>query len=199
MNNTTSSPGHSVQERLLHSAQALMLAKGYDATTVDEVCDSAVVAKGSFYYHFKSKELLGVAVLEHYYEGSMRALLDDAPLDEADPARLPLRFLDHAASKAHLIWSRGCLLGSFASAVAETSPAMQAKMAELFSRMASTIGGLLRAARWAADAPPPEQLAQLFLATVEGAIVLAKAHQDPGCIAQAVRGYRDYIARILKP
>jgi TetR/AcrR family transcriptional repressor of nem operon len=47
--------------RLLEAARDTIRAKGFAATSVDDLCQAAAVTKGSFFHHFKSKEELGVA------------------------------------------------------------------------------------------------------------------------------------------
>ena len=45
---------------LLEAALAVVRAKGYSATTVDDICQAAGVSKGAFFHHFKSKEELAI-------------------------------------------------------------------------------------------------------------------------------------------
>ena len=44
------------QIEILNAAGNLFQAQGYETTTVDEIVRSAGIAKGTFYYYFKSKE-----------------------------------------------------------------------------------------------------------------------------------------------
>jgi AcrR family transcriptional regulator len=46
------------RDQILAAADRLFAARGFDATTVDEIAAAADVAKGTFYYHFASKEQL---------------------------------------------------------------------------------------------------------------------------------------------
>lgn len=46
------------KEELIEVAYNLFITKGYENTSVDEIVASAKIAKGTFYYHFKSKEQL---------------------------------------------------------------------------------------------------------------------------------------------
>ncbi|MCC7530743.1 MAG: TetR/AcrR family transcriptional regulator [Candidatus Melainabacteria bacterium] len=46
------------RQDILTAARALILKKGYDATSVDDLALAANVAKGTFYYHFNSKDEL---------------------------------------------------------------------------------------------------------------------------------------------
>lgn len=44
------------KELLLQTAYELFLNKGYDSVSVDEIIKKACIAKGTYYYYFKSKE-----------------------------------------------------------------------------------------------------------------------------------------------
>jgi AcrR family transcriptional regulator len=56
--------GASVDERLVESGLALFSRRGYAAVSIDDVCRSALIAKGSFYRHYPSKEALFFVVAE---------------------------------------------------------------------------------------------------------------------------------------
>lgn len=44
------------RQKILNAAETLFTSKGYDAVSVDEICESISLTKGAFYYHFKNKE-----------------------------------------------------------------------------------------------------------------------------------------------
>lgn len=48
--------GEKRKQELLKIAYRLILSKGYEETSIDEIITEAQIAKGTFYYHFKSKE-----------------------------------------------------------------------------------------------------------------------------------------------
>jgi len=50
--------------------------KGYQATTLDDVLRDSGVGKGNFYYHFKSKEDLGFAILDQVVSAFLERTLD---------------------------------------------------------------------------------------------------------------------------
>ena len=74
----TTSNDSSTRDRLLDAAQALMLSKGYTATSVEEICTAAGLTKGSFFHYFEGKEHLGRAVAERF-SASMRQVFESAP------------------------------------------------------------------------------------------------------------------------
>ena len=58
----------SSRERLVDAALYLFWLQGYAATGVAEILSQANVRSGSFYYFFKTKEDLLLAVLQRYIE-----------------------------------------------------------------------------------------------------------------------------------
>ena len=44
------------KEKLIKATVAIFARKGYENTSIDEIVAKAKIAKGTFYYHFKSKE-----------------------------------------------------------------------------------------------------------------------------------------------
>lgn len=64
---------------ILRKAFELTYKKGYQATSVDEILKTLDVTKGAFFYHFKHKEEMGLAMIsEVMYPGMYASLI--APL-----------------------------------------------------------------------------------------------------------------------
>lgn len=49
---------------ILQKAFDLLYLKGYQATSIDEIIASTAVTKGAFFYHFKNKEEIGLAMIK---------------------------------------------------------------------------------------------------------------------------------------
>ncbi|MGB9111256.1 MAG: TetR family transcriptional regulator [Acidimicrobiales bacterium] len=69
----------SVPERLVDAGIALFSIGGYADVSIDDVCRTAQIAKGSFYRHFSSKEELFFAAAEESVRRAAADLVDDAP------------------------------------------------------------------------------------------------------------------------
>ncbi|RBP43833.1 TetR family transcriptional regulator [Roseimicrobium gellanilyticum] len=174
---------------LLSAAKSLFLARGYAGTSVDTICEKAGVSKGSFYHSFKSKEDLGIGVLQWSLERGGEVL--GAHKKVADPVEQSLVYLRHLENSALTLWSDGCLLGTFANELGDTNPRLQEAVATLFTAVIKEI-----AARLKALAACPEitctanELAEELLVILEGSITLAKAYRDPSRITRGIRSFR---------
>jgi TetR/AcrR family transcriptional repressor of nem operon len=193
----------SSKERLLAAAKELFLARGYAATTVDAICEKAQLTKGSFYYSFDSKEDLGLAVLNWSLGRGVQMLASGPHAQMVDPVEKAFAFLEHLEKCAPELWSRGCLLGSFATELADTNPRVQQAVAGLFQAVADYFAEQLQplaAQGTGKQAPPAGELADTLLGLIEGSITLAKAHRDPSRLPKAIRRFRLFLAaQIAEP
>ncbi len=64
----------SARERLLESAKVLFSQKGYYATSVEDIVESAGFSKGAFYFYFKSKEELFKSLVEEMHLNIVKRL-----------------------------------------------------------------------------------------------------------------------------
>jgi TetR/AcrR family transcriptional regulator, transcriptional repressor for nem operon len=55
----------SIKESIIHEALKLFSLKGFSSTSITDILEATGASKGGFYNHFKSKEDLFFAVLEH--------------------------------------------------------------------------------------------------------------------------------------
>jgi TetR/AcrR family transcriptional repressor of nem operon len=186
------------KDKILEAALRLLLSRGYAATTVDEICEAAGVSKGSFYHFFGTKEELGLAVLDQFSARNAR-LVDEGPYrDAADPMKRALELVDHLIATASEMWGSGCLLGTFALDLAETNPTIRKAVAEKFEGVAEGLAdGMAPLATQGQDPAglSPRDLAEHFIVVVEGALILAKAHQDWSYVDRALERFRNDVRR----
>ncbi len=64
----------STRSAVLASALRHFSSKGYEATSVDDICEGANVSKGAFYHHFESKQALFLCLLDSWLKGIDEAL-----------------------------------------------------------------------------------------------------------------------------
>jgi AcrR family transcriptional regulator len=66
--------GNETRERILDIAEAGVLAKGFGATSIDELIAEAGITKSGFFYHFKDKNELAKGLLIRYGQQNDRLL-----------------------------------------------------------------------------------------------------------------------------
>lgn len=54
----------STRTEILSRALELIYQKGYQSTSIDDILSTTQVTKGAFYYHFRNKEEMGIALIE---------------------------------------------------------------------------------------------------------------------------------------
>jgi AcrR family transcriptional regulator len=80
--------GASVDERLVEAGFALFSRRGYADVAIDDVCRSALIAKGSFYRHYPSKGALFIAVVEEMARRAGAEFVATTAPADADDARV---------------------------------------------------------------------------------------------------------------
>ena len=189
------------KERLLDAAQALMLSKGFTATTVDEICGSAKLTKGSFFHYFASKEALGKALLERFCASGERQHASCCA-QERDPLQRVYRYIDSLIRRSHdAAMSHGCLLGTFAQELCDESPQIRQVCANGFDQWTARFGeDLARAKRQRAPkaAFEPREVAEHLIAVLEGSLILAKAKRQPRIVARHLRHFRVYVETLFR-
>ena len=199
------SKGRATRERLLDLAEAAVLAKGFAATSIDELIAAAGLTKSGFFYHFKDKGQLAKALILRYLERDAE-LLDDLFRRGDELHDDPLHgFLVGLKLFAEMMANLpevhpGCLAASFAY------------QDQIFNREIRDLnaGGLLA---WRnrfherflliAERYPPrpdvdlEALADMASSTVEGGLIIGRALRDPTILPRQVMLYRDYVRTVF--
>ncbi len=169
------------REKLLTSALKIVRTKGYDATTVDELCRDAGVTKGAFFHHFKTKEDLGVAATRYWNEFTGK-LFEQANYHlPADPVDKLLAYIDfRMALISGDVPEFTCLLGTMVQETYSTSDALREACDIGISSHAATLEGYISDAmqQRGVGGFAPQSLALYTQATLQGAFILAKAKND---------------------
>ena len=88
--------GTKTKQRILDAAQHAVLRRGFAATSIDDIQKAAGISRGTFFYHYPSKDDLARALLERYAEQD-RVLVDAfmarAEKLASDPLQQALVFL----------------------------------------------------------------------------------------------------------
>jgi TetR/AcrR family transcriptional regulator, transcriptional repressor for nem operon len=193
----------SAKTKILDVALKVIRAKGYAATTVDDLCAASDVTKGAFFHHFKSKEDLGVAAVQHWSDVTGE-LFAAAPYHRhADPLERVLGYLEFRKQLlTGDVAEFTCLVGTMVQETFKSSPAIraacEASISEHAAKIDTSIAEAMRQrglrAEWTA-----KSLALHTQAVLQGAFILAKAKGDAKFAAASIDHLRRYIEYLFNP
>lgn len=189
--------------QLLEAAVREICTKGYSATTVDDICRAAGLTKGSFFYHFKSKEALAVEAAGSFAMRASRVIADAPYRSLADPLDRVLGYVEYRASMLRGTLSEfTCMLGTMVQETYETHPAIRAACERgLWAHAAEVTADIeLAKERYAPHAAWTSQSLGLHIqAVLQGSFVLAKATGGPEAAVVCVEHLQPYLEMLFTP
>jgi TetR/AcrR family transcriptional repressor of nem operon len=76
----------STRHMILSKAFELIYTRGYQSTSVDDIISNTRVTKGAFYYHFSTKDEMGIAIINEILKPVLSGSFAGPLQKEADPA-----------------------------------------------------------------------------------------------------------------
>jgi TetR/AcrR family transcriptional repressor of nem operon len=190
--------GRSTREAILEAATRLMHVQGYQNTSLDDVLRESGVGKGNFYYHFRSKEDLGYAILDQIVSGFLERTLEPC-FSGAEASRLnQIRcFLDRvleAQRKRNCVG--GCAMGNLACELSDVHEGFRERLASVFTAWRERLTAALCEAQQRGEVVQgcrPESIGHFLVAGLEGALLLSKVSRDIGVMEQCVMELKHYL------
>lgn len=179
--------------RLIDSAYRLFVLKGFGSTRVDEICQAAEASKGSFYHSFKSKEAIGLAVFDRYFEMVWSRLVSGPFVTDPNHERRLKGFLNHCKTLLPSLARDGSLLTNLATELPTYSEDFANHIREktdlVIEHLAETFDGL--------DLPEgiesTNELACIFLSMFEGAITVTGLSQNENIFENVMDAFRTLV------
>lgn len=72
---------------ILEKSFEIIYTKGYQTTSIDEIIATTKVTKGAFYYHFKTKDEMGLAIINEIIKPTMQNAFIKPLLDAKNPIK----------------------------------------------------------------------------------------------------------------
>lgn len=198
---------NSSRERILATAEALILQQGFVGTSIDDILDKAAITKGGFFYHFNGKAALAHALVERYLENDNRVfddMLTRADALSEDPLQQVLIFLNLFSEMVSGMTSThpGCLVAAFTYEMQQFDDETRRLMADGLMTWHNLVAQ--RLTRVVECYPPRvpvsvQTLADMFSFCLEGGIVLARVMDDNQALVNQVLAYRTHVRLIFDP
>lgn len=132
------------REQIRHAAYQCFRKGGYHETTVDAICEHAAISKGSFYWHYPSKQDVFVDILETWTREVMDELyeqFEDAVVDD-DYTRAVTEALEREIHRGRVIVP----LWLEFTAHATREPVIREALAKFYRRARTAVAEMLRPA-----------------------------------------------------
>lgn len=98
---------------ILQKAFQLIYTNGYQTTSIDEIIDTTKVTKGAFYYHFSSKDEMGLAIVRELLQPAMQQGFIEPLQNSTDPQKDIYNMMKHLLfGNAFLQAEYGCPAGN---------------------------------------------------------------------------------------
>lgn len=198
--------GASTRERILSIAEASVLAKGFAATSIEEIIAEANLTKSGFFYHFSDKNQLAHEMLRRYVTENDRifdmvfgraAELSDDPLERFLIGLKMLAEVLHDLPGGH----PGCLIAS----ICYQERLFDRELREICAHSVSTwndrfLGYLQEIEEMHPKRGPIDlrSLANMLSCLVDGAIIMAKVLKDPLETERQVLAYRSIVKSVFE-
>ncbi|MEO1189231.1 MAG: TetR/AcrR family transcriptional regulator [Pseudomonadota bacterium] len=200
-------PTPQTREQILVAAEAAILAKGFSATSIDELIAEVGISKSGFFYHFRDKTNLARVLLERYIEQD--DVVFDRVFAEADElSEDPLHSFLIALKLLAKVFEDlpnghpGCIVASVCyheqlfdqevrSINTKAVLSWRARFRERIEKIAERYEP-----RISVDL---DDLADMFSAIGDGGIILSKVVGDKSLLPKQLLLYRDFIRLVFDP
>lgn len=182
---------------ILQKAFELIYAKGYQATSIDEIIATTNVTKGAFYYHFKTKDDMGLAVINEIMFPGMHEAFVQSLQRSHDPVNdiyglIKMLLLDHPL----LLVQYGCPAGNLTQEMSPLSESFNTTLRKLVEQWQAIIvtninngkeAGMIR------KDVVPEQVAYFVMSGYWGIRNFGKLYNSKDCYHSYLNELNNYL------
>ncbi|MEQ9619295.1 MAG: TetR/AcrR family transcriptional regulator [Deltaproteobacteria bacterium] len=171
------------KDKILESAKKLFHLKGFYQTSIDEILSDSGVTKSNFYYHFKSKEELGLIYLDRrikqYETEVLSTTLENN--SESPASRIDKFYKKVKTFHTDLSCVKGCPFGNLAIEMSGANENFRERLSTFFRRWEKSIEECIEEGmsngEFRSDISP-KIMSRLILSHLEGAVMMVKTHRS---------------------
>jgi len=165
--------------RILEIAEHLVQTRGFNGFSYADIAVELGITKASLHYHFPTKTRLGERLVERYQDNFLAALADiDKSTDDASSKlKAYVGIYDDVLNSGRM-----CLCGMLAADYATLPESIKTRVRSFFEANDAWLTAVFlrgRVNNQLAFTGPPVESARFFVSALEGAMLLARAHEDP--------------------
>jgi len=189
------------RDRILRSAEKLVMSNGFAGTTIDDILSDAGLTKGAFFHYFKGKADLARTLIEWHAVRDLSFFeqwLSEAEARHEDPLEQMLTFLktfeDYVEDYDDP--APGCIYAAYTYESMQFEPSVRDFVADTLRQWTSIY---IRKFQDILDRYKPaipvtaRQLGEMIVAVLEGGLVLQRAYEDSRMTTRQSEQFRNYL------
>jgi TetR/AcrR family transcriptional regulator, transcriptional repressor for nem operon len=195
------SKGERTRERIIEQATAVFNAKGYAGASMSDIMAATGLNKGGIYNHFESKDALALASFDYAVEVLMSRVDSLVDAEATAPGKLLALLRVFAWNIKEPPFEGGCPLLNTAIEADDAHPELRDRVRVALAGLQKRVRAIVRDGvasgelRPAADA---DAAATVFVATLEGAVMLSNLYKDRKHMARAIDHLREFVETSLR-
>lgn len=171
------------REEILTQSYQVFREKGYHQTSIAQLAKACGIEKPHFYYYFKSKEDLMVAVLQYARSKMNEWVFSKAYNEDYTPEQRWNKIMENLLT-IHKQHSDGCIMGNTILEIANTSPELLKPIQAYFKDAQNALVHLLKT-----KLPERKSVlrAERYFREYQGALMLMRLYQDPNRLVEVLQ------------
>jgi TetR/AcrR family transcriptional repressor of nem operon len=182
---------------ILQKAFELIYAKGYHATSIDDILTGTQLTKGAFYYHFKNKDEMGLALITEVLKPVMHQQFVQPLSKTEDPIATIYAMMENLLLHHPMLEpAYGCPLGNLTQELAPWNDEFSKALKELTGLWQQTLEATVKRGQKEAKiatAVVPGQVAVFILSGYWGVRNLGKLHKDKKVYHTFLKELKQYL------
>lgn len=182
---------------ILEKAFEIIYTKGYQTTSIDEIIATTKVTKGAFYYHFKTKDEMGLAIINEIVKPTMQ----NAFIKPLQDAKNPIKEI-YDMTKALLLdnpflkLEYGCPAGNLTQEMTPWNVEFGKALSELILEWQQTIENCIKSAKENGTVRKnvnPQQVAYFIMSSYWGIRNFGKVYNSSDCYHSYLKELKLYL------
>ncbi len=184
------------RQKITEAADLLFYQQGFENTSFADIANVVQISRGNFYHHFKSKDEILDAVIQHRLAATEQMLAQWGVEGESPRGRIK-SFIHILIKNRTKIMAYGCPVGTLSTELVKLDHAAQADAIGLFTLFRSWLAEQF--IQLGANKAHADKLGMHLLARSQGVATMANAFNDEKFIRHEVKLMGDWVDTSVVP